>query len=257
MLRETWSHRSLLWALTYRQYQLRYRQSAAGVLWAFVAPIATLVTATIVFHGVANVDTGSVPYPLFAMAALVPWSFFASCLNFGTQSVTQSGPLVTLFAFPRIVLPLSMIGTAFVDLVISAMVFLAYSVAIGQHLPVTVWWFPIVLLLEVALTVGICSLAAAVNVFARDVKLVIPTALQVWLLLTPVMYPLSAVPSAVRWLYLANPMTGIVESFRRILVYGQPPSLLLLAPTLLGIAFFVSVGLWYFGVTERRFADAL
>ena len=92
-----------MWSLTYRQYLLRYRQSAVGILWAVVAPLATLAVATLVFHKVAKVDTGTVPYPLFALAALVPWGFFASCVNFGSSSVTTLGGLVTRFGFPRLI----------------------------------------------------------------------------------------------------------------------------------------------------------
>jgi lipopolysaccharide transport system permease protein len=258
LIKDLWSYRSLMWALTRRQYQLRYRQSAAGLLWALVGPLATLAAATLVFHKVAGIDTGNIPYPLFAMAALVPWSFFASCLNFGAQSVTQAGSLVTRFAFPRIVFPLSFIGTAFIDLAIASGVFLVYLLVIGQRLPITALWFPFLLAIELALVIGLGALLAAMNVFARDVKLIVPLALQLWLLVTPVMYPLSAVPQSLRWLYLANPMTGLVTSFRWALIPpGHAPSLELLAPALIGVALSLTVGLWYFGATESRFADAM
>lgn len=257
MIRETWSHRSLLWALTQRQYQLRYRQSAVGLLWALIGPLATLAAATLVFHKVARIDTGSVSYPVFALSALVPWSFFASCVSSGATSVTTLGALVTRFAFPRITLPLSYVGTAFIDLGISVGVFLMFLLVTRTPLPVTAIWFPVLIVIELALAIGIAALASATNVFARDVKLVVPLALQLWLLLTPIMYPLSRVPDSIRWLYVANPMTGLVVSFRRVLVYGQAPTLALLTPSLIGVAISLSLGLWYFGATERRFADVI
>lgn len=257
MLRRVWSHRHLLVALTHRQYQLRYRQSLVGVSWALVAPLATLAAATFVFGGVAKVDTGDVPYPLFALSAIVPWSFFASSINFGVQSVSQAQALITRFPFPRIVLPLSLIGSAFIDLAVSVVVFLGYLIVTGAGLPLTASWFPVLLGIETAFAIGVVTLASGLNVFARDVKLLVPLGLQLWLLLTPVMYPLSAVPDSARGLYLLNPMTGLVESFRRILVYGDPPTVTLLAPSLAGAAVLLIVGIWYFGAVEGRFADVV
>lgn len=257
MLRDLWHARPLLWALTVRQYQIRYRQSTVGVVWAFLTPLVTLAAATLVFGKVVEVDTGSIPYPLFALSAIVPWTFFASSVNSGVQSISQAQSLITRFAFPRMVLPLSVVGTAFLDLAISLVVFVGYLVVTGTPLPATAALFPVLLLIEVGFVLGVTSLVSATNVFARDVKLVVPFGLQLWLLVTPVMYPLSAVPEDLLPLYRLNPMTGIVESFRDILVYGTLPSLPLLIPSLVGALGLLLLGFWYFGATEKRFADVV
>jgi lipopolysaccharide transport system permease protein len=127
----------------------------------------------------------------------------------------------------------------------------------GNPLPATAVWAPLLILLEIPLIVGVILLGAALNVFARDIKIAVPLVAQLWLFLTPVMYPLSEAPPNLRGFFLLNPMTGLVESFRRILVFGQPPDLYLLRPTIIGAVGFFVVGWWYFRSTEPRFADVI
>jgi lipopolysaccharide transport system permease protein len=228
-----------------------------GLMWAVMAPIATLGVATLVFGGIARVDTGRTPYPLFALSAIVPWSFLASSLTAGIPSVTQALSMISRFSFPRMVFPLSAIGTSFIDLGVSVAVFLSYLVLTRTSLPATALWFIPLLAIETAFVVGIVVLASAMNVFARDIKLMVPLAVQLWLLLTPVMYPLSAVPSSLRSLYLLNPMAGLAESFRQVLVDGLAPRLSLLVPAMVGAIVAFILGLWYFSAVERRFADVI
>lgn len=254
MIRALWSHRDLVVSLVRRQFQLRYRQSAAGVAWAILPPLVTVGAATIVFAEVAKVDTGAIPYPLFAFAALTPWTFFASCLTFGVPSVVQSHGMVTRLAFPRAALPLSMIGLAFVDLAIAAATFVIFVYVTGNALPLTALWFPVLFLVELVLVVGVVLIGSSLNVFARDVKLAIPLLTQLWLFLTPVLYPL---PERFRSWYVLNPMTGVVESFRDVLVRGQAPDLGLLVPAIIGALVLLLAGWWYFSVTEHRFADVI
>jgi lipopolysaccharide transport system permease protein len=254
-----WTHRSLLTSLIRRQFQLRYRQSVAGVFWAAVPPIVTVFASTLVFNQVAGVQSGvpGVPYALFVFSAITPWTFFAGSVTFGVPSVASSQPMVSRLAFPRGVLPLSMVGLSLVDFSIASLTFVIYLYATGNSLPITVFWAPLLLVVEIALAAGIVMFLSALNMFARDVKLAIPFVMQLWLFLTPVMYPLDQVPEELRPIYLANPMTGIVESFRDVLVVGVPPSLDLLTPSLIGAAVAFVLGFWYFGATERRFADVI
>jgi lipopolysaccharide transport system permease protein len=254
-----WSHRSLLTSLIRRQFQLRYRQSVAGVFWAAVPPLVTVFASTLVFNQVAGVQSGipGVPYPLFVFSAITPWTFFAGSVTFGVPSVASSQPMVSRLAFPRGVLPLSMVGLSLVDFAIASLTFVIYLYATGNSLPLTVLWVPLLLLVEIVLASGIVMFLSALNMFARDVKLAIPFVMQLWLFLTPVMYPLDQVPDELRSIYLANPMTGIVESFREVLIVGNAPSLELLTPSLIGAAVAFVVGFWYFGATERRFADVI
>lgn len=256
MLRRIWTHRHLLLSLVRRQYHLRYRQSFAGVAWALVPPLATLGAAALVFDGVLGVDT-KVPYALFALSALAPWTFFANSLIMGVPSVVNGWLMVTRLPFPRAILPLSNVGISLLDLAIAGLTFVVFAFAIGAGIPVTALWLPLLVLIEIVLIVGVLLLASALNVFARDVGLAVPLLVQVWFFLTPVVYPIEDVPSGLRGLYVANPMTGVVESFRRVLVFGQPPDFGLLFTAVLGAVGVFLVGSWYFRATESRFADVI
>jgi lipopolysaccharide transport system permease protein len=257
LLRNMWSYRDLIFSLVRRQYQLRYRQSAAGLIWTIVPPVATLGLATLVFHRVAGVETTEVSYPVFTMSGLVLWTFFASSLTNGIPSVVGSLPMVTRFAFPKAVLPFSMIGLAGLDLGVSVVLFGIVAFADGSGLTWTALFLPILILIEVVLVTGLVLLMSAVNMFARDIKLGVPLLIQAWLFLTPVLYPLGAVPKELRSVYLVNPMTGLVENAHRILAYGQMPEWTLLVPSALGALVAVVWGSWYFSATENRFADVV
>jgi ABC-type polysaccharide/polyol phosphate export permease len=227
------------------------------VVWAIVAPLGALAVATLLFGKVLDVPTGGAPYPLFALSALVPWGLFASSVTFGVQSITMSGNLVTRFSFPRAVLPLSTVGTAFVDLGISSLLFVVFLYATGDRLPATAVWVIPLLALEVVLVTSTVLLASALNVFARDVKLFVPIAVQLLLFVTPVMYSLDSVPENLQPWFRLNPMAGIVESFRSVLVYGQAPDTALLGPAVVGALCLSMFSSWYFRSTEPRFADVI
>lgn len=254
MLRRIWTHRHLLYSLVRRQYHLRYRQSFAGLAWALVPPLATLGAAALVFKKVIGVETGTVPYAVFVLAALAPWTFFANSLFLGVPSVLNAWVMVTRLPFPRAILPLSTVGISLLDLAISSLIFVVFAYAVGEGLPATAVWFPLLVLIEIAFIAGVLLLTSALNVFARDVGLAVPLMVQVWFFLTPVVYPL---PADLRGLYLANPMTGVVESFRRVLVYGRAPDFDLLFTAVLGAVGLLLVGWWYFRATESRFADVI
>lgn len=257
MLKRLWAYRDLLVTLTRVQFRLRYRQSFMGLAWAALPPLATLGAGFLVFHRVADVQGNGSAYAVATMAALIPWTFFAHSLTLGVPAVVQAQPVVTRLPFSRAVLPLSMVGTSLMDLTVACAIFIAFTFAAGNGIPLTALWFPVLLAIEVALIAGIALLGSAVNAFARDIRLMVPIAVQLWLLVTPVMYPLSAVPKDLRSLYLLNPMTGIVESFRAVLVQGRGPELELVLPALVGATIALVVGWWYFGTTEGRFADVI
>ena len=258
VLARLWAHRALVFTLVRRQYQLRYRQSAVGFWWALLPPLATLGVGAVLFQQVARVDTGDAPYGVSTLAALIPWTFFANSVILGVPSIVGSVSMITRLSFPRAVLPVSMVGLSLVDLVITSGAFLAFALIQGTGVPLTALWAPVLLLLEIPLVLGMVLLGSALNVFARDIRLAVPLLVQFWLFLTPVMYALPSEASPqIRSFYLLNPMTGLVESFRRVLVYGQPPSAELLVPAMIGAAAALLIGVWYFGSTEPRFADVV
>jgi lipopolysaccharide transport system permease protein len=256
VLQRIWSYRHLLFSLVRRQYHLRYRQSFAGIAWALVPPLATLGAATLVFHNVIGVETRA-PYAVFALSGLAPWTFFANSLIIGVPSVVNSQVMISRLAFPRAILPLSTIGIALLDLAIAGTVFVGFAYTLGDGLPATALWFPLLVLVEIALILGVVLLASALNAFARDIGLAVPLVVQLWFFLTPVVYPLTEVPESLRGWYQANPMTGLVESFRRILVDGQPPDFGLLLTAVFGAVGVLLVGSLYFAAMESRFADVV
>lgn len=251
-----WTYRSLLSSLIKRNYQLRYRQSLAGFGWAIFPPIASLLVGTLVFHKVIGVKT-DVPFYVFMMAGLVPWTFFASGLNGAVPSVVGSIQLVTRLNFPRSVLPLSMLGTSLIDLAIAGVLYVVVAIATGFGLRLSSLWFPVVLLIEIVFTTGIALWLSALNSFARDIRLAIPLAMQLWLFLTPVMYPVDQIPSNLRVWFELNPMTGLIQQFRLLLLKGRGLEIHLLAWPLIGSILVLALGAWYFGATEERFADVV
>jgi lipopolysaccharide transport system permease protein len=247
--------RHLLYSLTRREYQLRYRQSFAGLGWAVIIPLITLVVGNVLFRQTFRVDTGGVNYAVFTLAGLVPWSFFSGSLTAGSGSIVTNRQLVTKLPFPRAVLPLADIATSLIDLVVAFVLFVVVALILGSGLPWTAVWVPVLLLIEILFVVGVVFLITSVNVFARDIRLGVPIAVQLWLFLTPVMYPLSRIHGSLKTFYRLNPMTGIVESFRNVLVEGAAPSWGLLLPAKVGAVVMLFLGIWSFRQTEPRFAD--
>jgi lipopolysaccharide transport system permease protein len=257
VIHSAWSYRHLVLALISRQFRLRYRQSTVGIGWAIVPPLASMGAATLVFGTVLGVDTGNTNYSLFTLAALIPWQLFASSMVNGVQSVVQASSMVTKIPFPRVVLPLSSVGLALVDFSLAALIFIPVAFLLGNGIPPSAVWFPLLILVEVVFAAGIVLFASALNVFARDARVIVPLLMQLWLLVTPVMYPLRDVEGSLRFFYLANPMTGLTVSFRDVLIFNRTPDLELLLPSLVGAVAAFLIGFGYFKATERRFADVI
>lgn len=252
-----WRQRELLWMWTWREIRIRYKQSLLGFAWAVLQPLAFTAVFTFVFTWLVPIDTGSIPYPLFAYAAVLPWTFFANGVSFGTQSLVSNMNLVTKASFAREILPLASVGAALVDLAsgstILAALMLVYGVAPGAAFV----WLPALLVLQVLLVVAIALAGAATMVFFRDTRFVIPLALQVWMYLTPVIYPIDRVPDAIRPLYYLNPMVGIIDGYRRVLLENVAPRADALAPGVLVGAVVLLVGYSLFRRLEPRFADEI
>lgn len=250
-------YRDLLWLWTVREIKVRYRQSVLGGAWAVLQPLSLMLIFTLVFSFFVRIPTDGLPYPVFAYAALLPWTFFATSISFGVPSLVNNMNLVTKIYFPREVLPIAAIGAALVDLALGFLVFVAllaiYQVQWSWHL----LWLPLILLIQIVLTLGVTLLGAAINVFYRDVRFVVPLTLQLWMYATPVIYPLSAVPSWLQPVYALNPMVGIIDSYRRTLLLAEAP-----LASYLGLSTVLSLGILllayiYFKRVEWQFADLI
>src|SRR5438132_2974154 len=182
-----------------------------------------MVVFTIVFSRVANMPSDGVPYPIFAYAALVPWFFFMNSVSSGTLSLITYRNIVTKTYFPREIIPLAQVCSRFIDFFAAAALYAMLMAAYGAGVGVWGLMAPVFFLLLILFTVGLTFATSAINVFYRDVNPVVQIALQLWLYLTPVAYPLAAVSARFRPLFILNPLSAIVEGFRSSLVFGRAP----------------------------------
>jgi len=212
---------------------------------------------TFVFSRLVRIDTGGIPYPVFAYSALVPWSFFATSLSFGILSLVNNMNLVTKIYFPREVLPLASIGAALVDFAAAAVVFAGMLVAYRVWPQIHALWVIPLVGVQIILTVGVTLLGSALIVFLRDMRFVIPLVTQVWMYATPVIYPVELVPEKVRSYYFLNPMAGIIDGYRRVLVLGEPPRMTALLIGTVVACLLLLLSYQVFKRAEPLFADLI
>jgi lipopolysaccharide transport system permease protein len=247
----------LLMNLTRREVKGRYSQSLFGAGWAMAQPLAMMAVFTLVFSRLGQMPSGGAPYPLFAFAALVPWFFFSNSVTSGTMSLITYRNIVTKTYFPREIVPLAQVGSRLVDLgaasAIFALLLVYYDVTIGPWAALV----PLFVALLILFTLGTTLTTSALNVFYRDVSPVVQIGLQLWLYLTPVAYPLAAVPAEYRAWFLLNPLTGVVEGLRAVLVFGRAPEweVVMISASLITALFLGSLLL--FKSTDKYFADVI
>jgi lipopolysaccharide transport system permease protein len=247
----------LLMNLTRREVKGRYSQSLFGFGWAVAQPLATMAVFTLVFSRLGNISADGAPYPIFVYAGLVPWFFFLNSVNSGTASLVQYRNIVTKTYFPREIIPLAQVCSRLLDFGAAASLFAVLMVGYGMRVTPWALIIPLVFVLLVAFTTAVTLLTSAANVFYRDVTPVVQIALQLWLYLTPIAYPLAKVPARWRGWIAANPLSGIVEGFRSAVVYGREPDWALLALSG-GLTLVALVGAFaVFKVVDRYFADVI
>jgi lipopolysaccharide transport system permease protein len=247
----------LLMNLTRREVKGRYSQSLFGAGWAIAQPLATMAVFTLVFARLGQMPSGGAPYPLFAYAALVPWFFFSNSVNSGTMSLITYRNIVTKTYFPREIVPLAQVCSRLVDFAAAASLFVALMVFYGW--PAGRWALlaPLFFMLLVLFTTGVALGTSALNVFYRDVNPVVQISLQLWLYLTPVAYPLAAVPEQYRAFFLLNPLTGIVEGLRAVVVFGREPDWPVVAISTALTMIILAAALVLFKRTDKYFADVI
>lgn len=250
-------YRDLLWLWTSREIKIRYKQSLLGVAWAILQPLALTAVFTLVFSLLARIDTGDVPYPVFAYSGLVPWTLFATSLSFGVSSLVNNMNLVTKIYFPREILPLASIGAAIVDFCIASLIFVGMMIFYQVWPTIQILWVIPLLIIQIMLMVGVTMIGSAVLVFFRDVRFVVPLLTQIWMYASPVIYPVDLVPASLRPYYFLNPMAGIIDGYRQALVMGMSPRIpALLVSTFVSVLLFV-VGYALFKRLEPLYADLI
>ncbi len=220
-------YQDLLYRFTLLRLSIRYKQSALGWIWAVLQPLALMITYTAIFSRVAKVPSEGAPYPLFVLTALLPWVFFSSSIATATAGLVNYGQLVMKVYFPREIIPLSYVAAAMVDfgvatLLLGGLMFY-YKVAPTWNVLYAV---PIIAILT-AFTTAVALVFSAVQVRLRDVSMAMPLVLQVWMLATPIVYPLQSVPAGLRRIYLLNPVAVVIDNFRRVVLHGETPDVAL------------------------------
>lgn len=250
-------YRGLLWNLALSELKAKHRQTALGMMWALLQPVSLMVVYAIVFSVFVSVPVKDVPYALFAYVGLVTWLFFATSLSTGTVSVVAQMNLITKANFPREVIPLAKLLAAGFDFAIGWGCFIILLVLYGTPVKPSWFIFPWVLLVHVFFTAGMVLWGSALYVLKRDVGSLLPLILQVWMFLSPVIYPSDLIPDAYKALYLLNPMAAIIEAYRGVTLGGTFPPFAIMAPaTVIALTVFIS-GYAYFKFTEVRFADIM
>ena len=257
-LRELWRYRELMWILTWRDIKVRYKQTVLGAAWAVLQPFATMVVFSLFLGRATNLASGEVSYPLFVFAGVLPWFFFANAVTSAGQSVVGNQALVTKVYFPRLLIPMSAVGTAVVDFVIGsgmlAVMMAVYGVVPGWNL----WLVPVLALGVAVAAMGVGTLLAALTVAYRDFRYVVPFMVQLWMFATPSVYmdPATAAGPRGRLLLPLNPAYGLIANFRAAALDTDIDwySLLVSAAVSVTLLF---VGCFYFRRVERGFADVI
>jgi lipopolysaccharide transport system permease protein len=255
-LREVWAAREMLYFLMWRDVKVRYKQTALGVVWVVMQPLLMTLIFTVFLGGLARVPTGGIPYPLLVYTGLLPWTFFSSAVAGCGQSLVANAHLITKVYFPRVLIPASAVGGRLIDFAVSFVVLaglmLYYRVAPTPQLLA----LPLLVVLMLLLSLGLGMLVAALNVKYRDVGVVVPVLLQLWMFVSPVLYPSGLIPAKWHALLALNPMVGVVEGFRVALLGGHFDTFALAVSTAIAAALFLFAA-YFFQRVERNFADVI
>lgn len=262
-LAEVWEYRELLYFLIWRDVKIRYKQTVLGAMWAVLQPALAMVVFTIFFGNLANVGSDGLPYPLFSFASLVPWTFFAQGLSQSANSLVGSANLINKVYFPRLIIPASAVMAGLVDFAFAFVVLLGLMTYYGMWPTAAAVFLPLLLLLAFGAALGVGTWLSALNVKYRDVRYVMPFLVQLWLFVTPVIYPSGKVTALLDgvglpgWIYGLNPMVGVVEGFRwTLLGAGTPPGPVIAASAAVTVILLVS-GAVHFRRMEKTFADVV
>jgi len=253
---ELWAYRELVLVLTMRDIKVRYKQTVLGAAWAILQPFMSMVVFTIFFGHLANMPSDGFPYPLFVYSALVPWTFFANAIATSSNSLVGSAHLISKVYFPRLIIPLSAVGVGIVDFAIACSILLGMMIYYGVGWSFNLLVTPILLLATMFTALGVGTFLSALTVSYRDFRYVVPFMVQLWMFVTPVVYPASLIPAQWRWLFHLNPMSGLIEGSRAVFL-GQAFDFFGLAISAGAAMILFFIGVMFFERFERRFADII
>lgn len=254
-LQELWQWRELLWAFAWRDITLRYRSTVLGIAWVVLQPMLTTALFAVIFGRLAGIPSNGLPYPVFALAGLLPWQFFAQTISQASTGLVAQGPILTKVYFPRMLVPLSSILSGILDLAVALLplagLLTVYRIPLTWRLVV----LPGVIMLAILAAIGVSLWFSALDYRYRDIRYTIPFLMQLWFFATPIVYPSSLLPISWHVVSGLNPMASVVEGFRWAVLAGPPVPPLMLVGSILSTSGLLGSGLWFFQRVEAYLAD--
>lgn len=253
-LHELWEFRDLLYFFTWRDIKIRYKQTFLGFAWAVIQPFFAMVIFTLFFGNLAKLPSDGIPYPIFAYAALLPWTLFSESLTRSTSSMVMNANVLKKVYFPRVALPISSVLSPLLDFSIAFSILILMMAYYTIMPTANIVWLPALILLALITSLGIGLWTSALNAMYRDFQYVIPFIIQIWMFASPVVYSASMIPEQYRFLYGLNPMAGVIEGFRWTLFGTDAPGSVIIVSVAISFLILIS-GAFFFRRMERTFAD--
>jgi len=254
-IKEFWHYRELFYFFVWRDIKLRYKQTVLGALWAIIQPFFTMVVFSIFFGKFAKMPSEGAPYPIFSYSALVPWIFFTTAVGHSGNSLIGNTNLLTKVYFPRFAIPASAVLSGIFDFFIASIILLGLMIYFHIPLTLNLFFWPLLTIPLIFLALGLGLIFSSLNVKYRDIKYTIPFLIQIWLYLTPIIYPINILPDRYKVLIALNPMTGIIEVFRSLIIPNKQVDFGSLIYSVVVSVVILFIGIIYFRSTEREFAD--
>lgn len=254
-LKELYVYREMLYNLVKKDLRTRYKGSFLGFLWTFINPLMQLIVYSIVFSTIMPVQVDK--YYIYLFVALIPWIFFTTCLQAGATSILGGKDLIKKIYFPRLILPLAVVGAAFMNMLFSMIVVFVVLIISGVGIGVAVVWLPFVMILEFLLALGISLLCSGFNVYFRDLEHILGIVTMAWFYLTPIVYTVDMIPEQYMKYYMLNPMTPIIGAYRDILYYKQAPQVGTLWSILAWSIGIIVIGSLVFEKLQKHFVEEL
>ena len=255
--KELRDYRDLFYFLVARDVKVRYKQTVLGGLWAIIQPFFAMVVFTLFFGKLAKIPSDGIPYPVFNFSAMVAWTYFANAITGSGNSLVGNTSLISKVYFPRLIVPLTPVLAGLIDFSIAFVVLIGMMLYFHIYPTVMMLFLPLLIILMMLTAGGVGMFLAALNAKYRDIKFTIPFLMQLWMFASPIVYPASMIPEKYRLIYAFNPMVGIIEGFRSVLLGTVSfPAQMILISTSVSIILFI-IGIFYFKQTERYFADII
>lgn len=254
-IREIYKYREMLFNLVKKDLRTRYKGSVLGFLWTFINPLLQLVVYSAVFSIIMRVNVEN--YSIYLFVALIPWLFFATSIQVSCSSIISNKDLIKKVYFPRMIIPLSVATSAFMNMIFSMVIVFIALIISGIGLSKYIFFLPIVMILEYFMVIGMCLIFSALNVFFRDLEYILSIVMMAWMYLTPILYTMEMIPKELVYLFKINPMTSVIQAYRDILYYQRMPDFGAMGINVFYSLILIILGYFIFNKLQRKFAEEL